>query len=288
MVRRKKAGGRRAVGRGLVVAGLVVAAGRQPAAPAAATIAAAASASTLYQEALATTHSWSVHYDSTSTESKVTLVESGDAGPASASQTVTHGQGHHLPSSSSAASPTSRATPTASRAWPASARPRRPRPPASGSSSRPTTPPSPRWSTASAPGRGQGAGAQGPALPRARPHARRQAVDAIDGTQTLRQEVPARRALRPRHGTHVPVEEDSVERQGAAHRRPSTSSTPSGASGCGPRRPRRTISVGSDKRRLRKQARRPRPRPGDVGRYAVRHPGPSRRSLRRRAGPPGE
>ena len=61
--------------------------------PAAATIRTAASASTLYQDALATTHSWSVHYDSASTESKVTLVESGNAGPASASQTVTMGKG---------------------------------------------------------------------------------------------------------------------------------------------------------------------------------------------------
>ena len=51
------------------------------------------SASTLYKDAVATTHAWSVHYDSSSTESKVTLVESGDAGPASASQTVTMGQG---------------------------------------------------------------------------------------------------------------------------------------------------------------------------------------------------
>jgi len=63
------------------------------AAPAGATTAAHASASTLYKEALATTHSWSVHYDSSSTESGQTLAESGDAGPASASQTVTMGQG---------------------------------------------------------------------------------------------------------------------------------------------------------------------------------------------------
>ncbi len=51
------------------------------------------SASVLYQDALATTHAWSVHYSSASTESKVTLVESGDAGPASATQTVTMGTG---------------------------------------------------------------------------------------------------------------------------------------------------------------------------------------------------
>ena len=63
------------------------------AAPAGATIAADTSASTLYKAALATTHAWSVHYNSSSTESTQTLVESGDAGPASATQTVTMGQG---------------------------------------------------------------------------------------------------------------------------------------------------------------------------------------------------
>jgi hypothetical protein len=63
------------------------------AAPAGATVAADTSASTLYKDAVATTHAWSVHYDSSSTQSTQTLVESGDAGPASASQTVTMGQG---------------------------------------------------------------------------------------------------------------------------------------------------------------------------------------------------
>ena len=77
----------------VAVAALVVAAQVVQATPAAATIRTAASASTLYQDALATTRSWSVHYDSASTESKVTLVESGNAGPASASQTVTMGKG---------------------------------------------------------------------------------------------------------------------------------------------------------------------------------------------------
>jgi hypothetical protein len=63
------------------------------AAPAGATVAADTTASSLYKDALATTHAWSVHYDSSSTESSQTLTESGDAGPASASQTVTMGQG---------------------------------------------------------------------------------------------------------------------------------------------------------------------------------------------------
>jgi hypothetical protein len=61
--------------------------------PAGATIATDTSASTLYKDALATTHAWSVHYNSSSTDAAQTLVESGDAGPASASQTVTMGQG---------------------------------------------------------------------------------------------------------------------------------------------------------------------------------------------------
>jgi hypothetical protein len=59
-------------------------------APAAATT---PSASTLYKDAVATTRSWSVHYASASTESKKTLKESGNAGPASASQTVLLGKG---------------------------------------------------------------------------------------------------------------------------------------------------------------------------------------------------
>lgn len=51
------------------------------------------SASTLYRETIATTRSWSVHYASTSIQSKVTLLVSGDAGPASGTQTVQTGKG---------------------------------------------------------------------------------------------------------------------------------------------------------------------------------------------------
>jgi hypothetical protein len=65
----------------------------QAAPAAAATASASASASTLYKDALATTRSWLVHYASASTESKQTLEESGNAGPASASQTVFLGKG---------------------------------------------------------------------------------------------------------------------------------------------------------------------------------------------------
>lgn len=62
-----------------------------PAVPAGATT--GTSASTLYQDALKTTRSWSVHYASASTESKETLTETGDAGPASGGQTVVLGSG---------------------------------------------------------------------------------------------------------------------------------------------------------------------------------------------------
>ena len=81
--------GAAAVGSAVVVEGVNVA----QAAPAGASSAGAPSASTLYKEAVATTHAWSVHYASRSTSSNQTLVESGDAGPASASQTVTMGTG---------------------------------------------------------------------------------------------------------------------------------------------------------------------------------------------------
>ncbi len=50
-------------------------------------------ATTLYREAVASTRSWSVHYASTSSQAKVTLSVSGDAGPASGSQRVTMATG---------------------------------------------------------------------------------------------------------------------------------------------------------------------------------------------------
>jgi hypothetical protein len=49
-------------------------------------------ASTLYREALTTTKSWSVHYVSSSTVSQVSLLETGDAGPASGTQNVATGK----------------------------------------------------------------------------------------------------------------------------------------------------------------------------------------------------
>jgi hypothetical protein len=51
-------------------------------------------APTLYRETLATTRSWSVHYVSTSTQSQISVLETGDAGPASGTQMVATGKGN--------------------------------------------------------------------------------------------------------------------------------------------------------------------------------------------------
>ena len=147
------------------------------------------------QGRLATTHSWSVHYASNSTESKQDPRRERRAGPASGSQTVTMGKGtsRHSPSSSSAASPTSKATS-----------------PASASLAGLSVPPGDRRrgpvdrvldrQRDLRADRGRGALAdvakelalRAPLLPRARPHARRgDAVDAIDGTQTSRSRSPS-------------------------------------------------------------------------------------------------
>jgi hypothetical protein len=78
---------------GVLLAGPVLAATLATALGAPPAAASTPSASTLYREAVASTRSWSVHYTSSSTQSKVTLVESGDAGPASGTQTVLTGKG---------------------------------------------------------------------------------------------------------------------------------------------------------------------------------------------------
>jgi len=54
---------------------------------------AATSAANLYKDALATTKGWSVHYASDAIISKVPILESGDAGPASGTQEVLVGTG---------------------------------------------------------------------------------------------------------------------------------------------------------------------------------------------------
>jgi hypothetical protein len=87
--------GRRAV-TGSVLAGAMALAGfgAMPALAAASSQATPPDAPTLYREALATTRSWSVHYVSTSTQSQISLLETGDAGPASGTQTVATGKGN--------------------------------------------------------------------------------------------------------------------------------------------------------------------------------------------------
>jgi len=54
---------------------------------------AATGATALYGEAMTTTRSWSVHYISSGSDSKVSMLTSGDAGPASGTQEVLVGQG---------------------------------------------------------------------------------------------------------------------------------------------------------------------------------------------------
>jgi hypothetical protein len=60
------------------------------------TAGAAPDAATLYKEALATTKAWRVHYVSTSNVSNVPFIESGNAGPASGTQSILVGKGSTL------------------------------------------------------------------------------------------------------------------------------------------------------------------------------------------------
>lgn len=55
---------------------------------------------TLYHEAMATTKAWTVHYTSESVSGHVPFFESGDAGPASGTQTIRDGTGAKLDSAS--------------------------------------------------------------------------------------------------------------------------------------------------------------------------------------------
>jgi hypothetical protein len=64
--------------------------------PAGAAPASATDATSLYHEAIATTRDWSVHYASQAKVSNGSLVETGDAGPASGTQQVALGQGSQV------------------------------------------------------------------------------------------------------------------------------------------------------------------------------------------------
>jgi hypothetical protein len=74
-----------------VVAGMVMLLGSP-----AGTAGASPTAAGLYQEAIATTKGWTVHYVSTSTISKASFLESGDTGPASGTQSIRVGKGSTL------------------------------------------------------------------------------------------------------------------------------------------------------------------------------------------------
>jgi hypothetical protein len=186
------------------------------AAPAGAGAMTTGNASTLYQDALATTRAWSVHYAPDSTESNQTLDVSGDAGPASASQTVVMGKGSirilviggitYLKGNPGGLQ--SLAGLDASQATEASG----------------------QWiefstdNSAFAPVV-EGVRSQDVAkelalkAPLSLGHARTldgQAVDAIDGTQTFGRTSQHVVLYVRAHGTHVPVEEDSVNAKGQA------------------------------------------------------------------------
>ncbi|HEY1830757.1 MAG TPA: hypothetical protein VGG38_10970 [Acidimicrobiales bacterium] len=76
-----------------LVAGVVAVAVTVPPQVAGATGRSHLSASALYKDALAATKGWSVHYASAGTVSGVTILESGDAGPTAGTQEVLVGQG---------------------------------------------------------------------------------------------------------------------------------------------------------------------------------------------------
>jgi hypothetical protein len=79
----------------VALAGLVAGLAALPAVPASAS-SPQPSAATLYRDALASTNKWYVHYHSSSTQSKTTLEETGDAGPASGTQLIHMGSGKEL------------------------------------------------------------------------------------------------------------------------------------------------------------------------------------------------
>jgi hypothetical protein len=85
--------GRRLAAGAALVGGLALAALSGAPPVAASSHATTPDASTLYKDALATTKAWSVHYESASTVSQVSLLETGDSGPASGTQTVATGKG---------------------------------------------------------------------------------------------------------------------------------------------------------------------------------------------------
>ena len=244
------------------------------------------SASALYKDALATTHAWSVHYSSASTESKVTLVESGDAGPASATQTVTMGTGSiSILVIGGISYVKGNADGLENLA---------------GLSSPQATEAAGQWIEFSTDNAAFAPVVQGVRstdlakelalkAPLSLGHARTldgEGVDAIDGTQMFGKKTEHVVLYVRAKGTHVPVEEDSVNSKGKHDRRRAHHLFEMGGAGA----PRGTHGhhLGRlDKRRLRKRADDP---VGSRRREKISCiiPWPSRRSSRHRAGPPGE
>ena len=213
----------------------------------------ASSASTLYQDALATTRSWSVHYASPRPSPSETLVESGDAGPASGSQTVLMGKGSIsilviggiTYVKGNAGGLESLAGLSASQAAEAAG----------------------QWiefSTDNAAFAPVVAGVRSQDVakelalkgPLSLGHARTldgQAVDAIDGTQTFGRKTLHVVLYVRAQGTHVPVEEDSVNAKGQ-HTAAEHVIYSNWGEQVRPEAPMATISIGSHQRRLREPA----------------------------------
>ena len=217
--------------------GAATAALAAPAAPAAAEERATSSpdASSLYQQALSTTRSWYVHYASSSTQSAKHAAESGDAGPASGSQTVLMGQGSISIVVIGGLSYV-KGNAGGLQTWSASMRLRPPRRQASGSSSRPATLPSRRSWPASAPRTSHRSWRlKGPLTLGHSAHGRRAGGRRHQGDAEVRR---SRRCTSSstcaRTARTSPWRRTQLTPRVGA-RRPSTSRTPSGASRCGPR-----------------------------------------------------
>ena len=276
--------------RRLVAGVLLAAAGATTGVAAGATPVAAApsgsgtSASALYKDVLATTRSWSVHYASNSTQSKQTLVERGDAGPASGSQTVLMGKGsisilviggisyvkgNVSGLQSLAGLSASQAAETTGQWIEFSTDNSAFAPVVAGVRSQDVA----KELALKAPlSRGPGRMLDG------------DAVDAIDGTQTFGRKTQHVVLYVRAHGSHFPVEEDSVNAKGKSTAAEHITYSRWGRR-CGPRPPWRPSPSGPSA----PFDRWPTPdRPAGVGRWDLSPTWLSRRSPRHRAGPPGE
>ena len=190
------------------------------------------------QETLASTHSWSVHYASDSTESKQILPETGDAGPASggprtsSGRRVDHDRRHRRHQLSEgqwawlralAGLDSSQPSPGERGQWIEFST---------------TTQPSHRSSPASAPTTSPGAHPEGAAHARASQDAERDRGGGHRRVGRRRTHTDHVVLFVPRSkGLHVPVKRTQLNAKGKAHRPPNTSSIRDGARSCGPHAP---------------------------------------------------